>query len=337
MKRLITLFCAAFALSSIAEAADTLNVYSARKEELIKPLLDQFTAETGIEVKLLTGKDDQLLERLQKEGRLTKADLLITVDAGRLYRAKEAGLLQSVESAELDQRIPQAFRDSDGQWYGLSLRGRTMFYNKNKVEAGELTSYADVLDSEWQGRVCIRSSSNIYNQSLVASMIANFGEKYALNWAEGIVSNMARDPAGGDTDQLRAAAAGVCDVAIANTYYFGRLIKSDAEEDQAVVNALVPVWPDQDQQGLHMNVSGIGVTSASKKAELATQLIEFLVNDESQTWYAEVNNEYPVVEGTEIPSHLAALGLFKADTLSMDMLGVYNRRAVELMNKAAWK
>ncbi|MGH1439263.1 MAG: Fe(3+) ABC transporter substrate-binding protein [Cellvibrionaceae bacterium] len=318
-------------------AKGLVNVYSARKTELIEPLLKDFTAQTGIKVNLVTGKDDALIKRLQVEGKGSPADVLITVDAGRLYRAKTAGLLQPVNSGVLSDTVPANLRDSDNQWFGISLRARPIFYVKGKVDPKELSSYEDLADEKWKGRVCIRSSSNIYNQSLIGSMIEAEGVDKTEAWAKAFVANFARSPAGGDTDQLKAAAAGVCDVAIANTYYFGRLIKSDKSSNNAVAEKLAIFWPNQDGRGTHVNVSGIGVTKSAKNKDNAVRLIEFLVSDTAQAWYAKTNNEYPVVKEGGIDPVLTAWGEFKQDDVSLTKLGENNRKAVELMDRAGWR
>jgi len=336
--RITTLLILTGLISSLA-SANSINVYSARKEALILPLLDNFTAETGISVNLITGKADVLLQRLKAEGARSPADIFITVDAGRLHRAKEAGVLQAARSDAIDQKVPKNLKDKDDYWYALSQRSRVIFYAKDRVNPNELSTYEDLVDSKWKQRICIRSSSNIYNQSLVASMIAVNKAEETQNWLNGLVKNFARAPVGGDTDQLKAAAAGQCDIAIANTYYFGRLVNSDNKKDNEVTQKLGLFWPNQaeGERGAHVNVSGIGVTKASKKKKEAIQLIEFLLSDESQTWYAEVNNEYPVVEGNSFPKSLKQYGTFKTDNLGLTALGENNRQAVEMMDKAGWK
>ncbi len=318
-------------------ADDEVNVYSARKEALILPLLQRFEKETGIEVNLVTGKADALLKRLESEGRSTPADVFITVDAGRLQRAKEAGVLRALDNSVLQQRVPQALRDADNQWFGMSQRARVIFYVKDKVDPAELSTYEALTDEQWKGRICIRSSGNIYNQSLVASMIESQGVDKTEAWARGMVANFARKPAGGDTDQLRAAAAGQCDIAIANTYYFGRLVNSDKPKDQAVAEALGVFWPNQADRGTHVNVSGAGITRHAKNPAAAERLLEYLVSAESQAWYAEVNNEYPVVTDSKVSDTLKSWGTFEADSLNLTKLGENNRAAVELMDRAGWR
>jgi len=334
---LLSMAAATFGLVSTPLMANELNVYSARKANLIEPLLDRFSEQTGVKVKLITGKDDALIKRLQVEGKASPADILITVDAGRLHRAKSQDLLQSVESSVLNGAVPAYLRDEDKQWFGISMRARPIFYVKGKVDPATLSSYEDLADPKWAGKVCIRSSSNIYNQSLVGSMIADAGVEKTEQWAKAFVKNFARSPAGGDTDQLRAAAAGVCDIAIANTYYFGRLTKSTKAEDKAVADKLAIFWPNQTDRGTHVNVSGIAMTKSAKNTQNAQRLMEFLVSNESQAWYASVNNEYPVVADGATDSVLTAWGDFKRDDLNLSELGKNNRAAVELMDRAGWK
>ncbi|MFO8154873.1 MAG: Fe(3+) ABC transporter substrate-binding protein [Thiohalospira sp.] len=315
---------------------ETLNLYSARKEALIKPLLDRFTEESGIEVNLLTAKAGALLSRLENEGRNTPADVLITVDAGNLHQAKEADVLQSLESEKLDSAIPETYRDPDGHWYGLSQRARVIFTHRDRVDEGAIETYADLADPEWEGRICIRSSENIYNQSLVASLIAHEGEDTTEEWANDLVNNMARSPQGGDRDQLRAVASGECDVAVANTYYYGAMLNG-SEDDREVAESLRLVWPNQEGRGAHVNISGAGMVAASDKDDAVREFIEFLVREDSQEWYAEVNNEHPVRPGVPMSDTLAEWGDFKADDLSLATLGELNADAVRLMDRAGWR
>ena len=333
---LVVLLLMAGSLQNFAQA-DEVNVYSARKEALILPLLERFKAETGIGFNLITAKADELLKRLEAEGRSTPADVFITTDAGRLQRAKQAGVLRAVDSPVLNARIPQNLRDRENHWFGLSQRARVIFYAKDRVEPGELSTYEALADTHWQQRVCIRSSGNIYNQSLVASMIEADGVEKAEAWARGLVANFARKPAGGDTDQLRAAAAGQCDVAVANTYYYGRLVNSDKEADRAVASALGVFWPNQADRGAHVNVSGAGITLHAKHPDAALRLLEFLVSAESQTWYGEVNIEYPVVADAQTSELLKSFGQFKSDSLNLSRLGENNRAAVQLMDRTGWR
>ncbi|MFW5954447.1 MAG: Fe(3+) ABC transporter substrate-binding protein [Guyparkeria sp.] len=318
------------------EGETTLNVYSARKEDLIAPLLDRFTEETGIEVKLLTAGAGTLLSRLESEGRNTPADVLITVDAGNLQRAKESGVFQAVDSETLRENIPSNLRDVDDQWFGLSQRARVIFTHKERVEDGEITSYADLADPKFKGKVCIRSSDNVYNQSLVASLIAEHGEEWTEEWAEGLVDNLARKPQGGDRDQISAVHAGECDIAVANTYYYGAM-QNGSDSEREAANAVRLVWPNQDERGAHVNVSGAGMVAASDKTEAVTELLEFLTTEESQEWYAQVNNEFPVRPGVPASETLEEWGDFKADDLNLSKLGELNPDAVRLMDRAGWQ
>ena len=315
----------------------TVNLYSARKEALIKPLLDRFTEQTGIEVKLVTGKADALLQLLKSEGANSPADLLLTVDAGNLHRAKEAGLTQVVESAAMTAAVPENYRDPDGHWVGLSLRARPILYATERVEPSELSTYEALADPKWKQRICIRSSSNVYNQSLVAALIFANGEAATEAWAEGLVANMARPPMGGDRDQIKAAAVGECDIAIANTYYLAGMLSSENPAEREPAEQVAIFWPNQDGRGAHVNVSGAAVTAAAKHPQIAVQLLEFLLSPESQAWYAQTNGEYPVREGVEISPVLAAWGEFKADDLNLETLGELNDEALRLMDRAGWK
>lgn len=322
---------------TVAATAAEVNLYSARNEALIKPLLDRFTQQTGIDVNLVTGKADALLQRLQSEGRNSPADLFITTDAGRLHRAKEAGVLQTIQSETLNQSIPPQYRDPEGYWFGLSMRARPIIYSRDRVKPEELSSYEQLTDPKWKGRVCIRSSDNIYNQSLVASMIAINGEKATAQWTEGLVNNMGRPPQGGDRDQIKAVAAGQCDVAVANSYYFGNMITSKKADEREAAAKTAIFWPNQNGRGTHVNISGAAVTSAAKNRANAIALLEYLTNDEAQRWYAETNVEYPVKAGVALSETLSSWGQFKADTLNLDQLGRNNAEAVRIMDRAGWK
>ncbi len=318
--------------------ADEVNLYSARKEALIKPLLDKFSDQTGITVNLVTAAADALLARLKSEGKLTPADVFVTVDAGRLHRAKKAELFKPIDSTILKSAIPAQYRDPDGVWFGLSLRARPIMYVKGKVDTATLTRYEDLADGRWKGRICIRSSGNIYNQSLVASMIAANGEADTEKWAEGLVGNFGRSPAGGDRDQIKAAVAGECDIAIANTYYLARMLNDDKDDAQRMAaEKMAIIWPNQDDRGAHVNVSGAGVIRHSRNKENAIRLLEFLVSDDSQKWYAAVNHEYPVKAGVDMSETLTSFGEFKADTVNLASLGEYNAAAVKLMDRAGWR
>lgn len=339
---LLSTVTASFLCATVAKASDIVNVYSARKEALIKPLLDEFSATTGIEVNLVTGKADALLKRLQVEGSATPADVFITSDVGRLHRAKAAGVLKPVSLPVLEEAIPQALRDSEHYWYGLTLRARPIIYAKDRVDVGKLSTYEALAEAQWQGRICLRSSQNVYNQSLVAAAIDAIGDQAAQNWMQGMVNNLAKSPSGGDTDQLKAVAVGVCDVTIANTYYLARLINSNKSSDQAVASKLAVFWPNQKGEGAagrgaHFNVSGAAFTRYGKHPQQAQALIEYLASAPAQAWYADINNEYPVVEGVAISQALKSFGGYKMDPIDLEILGQNNRQAVQLMDLAGWK
>ncbi len=333
----ITALGASFALPAVASADGEVNLYSARQEGLIKPLLDEFTRDTGIQVNLLTGRADELLQRLRREGRLSPADVLITVDAGNLHQAKSAGVLSPIESETLQQHVPESYRDVDGQWYGLSLRARPILYNKATVDPAELSTYEALTDPQWRGRICIRSSSNVYNQSMVSAMIASEGVEAASEWVQGLVANLARPPQGGDRDQIRAAAAGVCDIAIANTYYLGAMLAGDDAAQREAAEQLGVFFPNQEDRGTHVNISGAGVTVNAPNRDNAIRLIEYLTNEDAQRWYAEANQEYPVRDDVPASDVLRAFGEFKADTLNLSLLGEHNAEAVRIMDRAGWR
>lgn len=317
--------------------AEEVNVYSARKDPLIKPLLVNFTKQTGIKVNLVTGNADTLLKRLETEGINTPADILVTTDAGRLYRAHAAGVLQPVKSEILSKIIPAAYREPEGYWYGLSLRARPIFYVKGKVKPEQLSDYEALVKPEFKNRICIRSSNNIYNQSMVASMIEANGKEATEKWARGLVENMARSPKGGDRDQIRAAAAGQCDIAIANTYYFATMLSSKELVDREAANKLAIFWPNQSGRGTHVNISGAGVTRYARNTANAVKLIEFMASKTSQEWYAKVNHEYPVRSDVEASDILKSWGEFKSDSVNLSVLGTNNPEAVRLMDRAGWK
>ncbi len=337
MKKIVIVVIALLIAACQPPASNEVNLYSARKEALIKPLLDAFTAETGIQVNIISSKADALLERIESEGINSPADVLLTTDAGRLHRAKSAGVFQEISSTSLNSNIPANYRDKDNTWYGLSVRVRPIIVT-NQAPSNELQRYEDLSNSAIQSQVCIRSSNNIYNQSLVASLIAASGETTVESWAEGLVSNMARAPQGGDRDQIRAAAAGQCSIVVANTYYLANMLANkDKADDYAAASKMRVIWPNQADRGAHVNVSGAGVVKSAPNRDNAVKLIEFLASDTAQKIYADVNFEYPVKPGIEINSILSQWGEFKADTLALTTLGENNAAAVKLMDRAGWK
>lgn len=334
--RMLAPLCAILLGVPPIQAAE-VNVYSGRGEAFIKPLLENFSKETGIKVNLVSGKDDALIERLKAEGAHAPADVLMTADVGRLHRAKAAGLLQMVNAPTLNAAIPPAYRDPDNQWFGLTLRARVIVYAPERVKREELSTYEDLADPRWKGRVCMRSSDSIYNQSLTAALIAHHGEAATLNWAMGVVANLARPPKGGDRDQIKAIAAGECDVSLVNTYYLAGMRNAEEPAEREAATRVAVFWPNQQDRGAHVNVSGAGVTAAAKHVTEAKRLLEYLVSDEAQRWYAEVNQEYPVKAGVAISPTLRAFGEFKADALPLTRLGELNPQAVRLLDRAGWR
>lgn len=319
------------------ENSGELNLYTGRHYDTDQMLYDQFFEETGIEVNVIEGKDDELIARLEREGKASQADLLITADAGRLHRAKEAGLLQKVNSDVLEENIPEKLRDEDNQWFGLTKRARIIAYNKETVNPEQIQSYQDLTNEEWKGKVLIRSSSNIYNQSLVASIIALEGEEAAKVWAQGIVDNMAREPKGGDRDQAKAMIAGEGDLAVMNSYYLGHMLNSDDPEEVKVAEQIGVIFPNQETTGTHINISGIGMTASSKNEENALKFMEFLTEKSAQELFAEANYEYPVNPNVSPSELLQSWGEFKEQDLNLTELGEHNDAAIKIMNEVGWK
>lgn len=318
-------------------AAGVVNVYSHRHYDADKQLFAQFEAETGITVRVVKAGADALIERMVSEGASSPADLLITADAGRLVRADAKGLLQPVDSPTLTAAVPAHLRHPAGHWFGLTKRARVLVYDTERVKPDELSTYAALTEPQWKGRVLVRSSANMYNQSLLASMIAHDGEEAAKAWAEGLVANLARPPKGSDRDQMKAVAAGVGDVAIVNTYYVGLLLNSEVPEERAIGERMGVFFPDQGGRGAHVNVSGAGVTRHAPNRDNAVKLLEFLVSDEAQAVFARANYEYPVKEGVPVGDLLESWGTFQADDLPLSELGAHQEAAVRVFDAAGWR
>lgn len=319
-----------------AQAEGEVNIYTTRQEALLKPLIDAFEASTGIEANVVFAKEG-VVERLTAEGANSPADVILTADVGILLQSKAAGQLQPVQSEALSAAIPERFRDPEGEWFGLALRARPIMYAKDRVDPATLSTYEDLADPKWQGKICIRSSSNIYNQSMTAALIAHHGPEKVEEWAKGLVANFAREPAGGDRDQIKAVAAGECDIAIANTYYLAGLLKSDDAGEVEAAQKVAIFWPNQDGTGTHVNVSGGGVTKSAPNRDNAVRLLEFLVSDEAQKIYADLVNEYPIKAGVPATDVVAGFGAFKADELPLAKVGEFNAEAVKIMDRAGWK
>ena len=314
-----------------AEGGQTVTIYSSRNEQLIKPLLDKYTEKTGVKIELVTDKTGPLMARLQAEGKNTPADMLLTVDAGNLWQAAEQGLLQPVSSTILETNVPAKYRDPKGQWTGLSLRARTIFYDPSKVDAAQLSTYADLADPKWKGKLCLRSSKAVYNQSLVASMMENLGEEKTEQIIRGWVANLATDVFSDDTSMLEAIAAGQCEVGIANSYYYGRLL------DEKPNFPVKIFWANQDSTGTHVNISGAGVVANSDNPDGALKLMEWLSSDEAQGLYASSDKEYPVKVGIDESELLRSWGPFKQDSISVQKFGELQTQAIQMMDKAGYK
>ncbi|SDN51897.1 Fe(3+) ABC transporter substrate-binding protein [Vreelandella arcis] len=330
----VAIASAAFASHAVA---DELNVYSARHYDSDERLYDAFTEETGIDVNILEGDSDQLIERIQREGVASPADIMLTVDAGRLWRAEQEGIFQGIESDVLNDRLPESMRHPEGLWFGFSQRARAIFYNRENVDPSEITRYEDLASDDLEYSVCIRSSNNIYNQSLLASLIEHHGEEGAEEWAQGVVNNMARDPEGGDTDQIRGAASGACDLAVANHYYYVRLLKSDDEADREAARKVGIIFPNQDDRGTHVNVGGAGVVDGAPNRENAIQFLEFLASDTAQEIFASGNNEFPVVNSVKRDPVLESWGNFKKDEVNISVLGENNPEAIRIFDRVEWR
>jgi iron(III) transport system substrate-binding protein len=317
--------------------AQEINIYSARHYDSDEALYAAFTERTGIKINLLEADSDQLIERIRREGEASPADVLITVDAGRLWRAEEAGLFAPVDSDVLERRIPAQLRHPDGLWFGFSMRRRAIFYNKEALEPGTITTYEELADPRLRGEICIRSSSNVYNQSLVAAMLAAHGPEKTLEWAEGLVANLARAPQGGDRDQISGAAAGECQVAVANHYYYVRMLTSDNPEERAAAEAVQIVFPNQNDRGAHANVGGAGVVRGAPNHDNAVRFLEFLASDEAQALFASGNFEFPAVAGAKLHPEIEQWAEVKVDDLNIAVLGHNNAEAVRIMDRAGWR
>lgn len=328
----------ALALSAGGALAEgVVNVYSSRHYSSDTELYADFTKETGIEVNIVEGKGDELMQRLSAEGANSPADVFVTVDAGMLWRAQQAGIFQPVQSAVLDERIPEHLRHPDGLWYGFTKRARVFVIDPAKLDASVVQRYEDLTKPELKGQVCIRSSSNIYNLSLLASIIAADGAEGAEGWAEGVVANFAREPEGGDTDQIKAVGAGQCALAVTNTYYFIRLLRSDKPEEAEMAKKLQVIFPNQADRGTHVNVSGAGVTAHAPNKDNAIRFLEFLASNEAQEYFANGNNEYPVVADVTETTAVSTLGTFKEDELNLSVLGENQPEAQKIFDRAGWK
>ncbi len=315
-----------------------LNLYSARHYQTDEALYANFTKATGIKINRIEGGEDALMERIRNEGPNSPADVLITVDVGRLWRAEEMGLFAPVNSKLLEARIPANYRDPKGNWFGFSMRARVIVYHKDKIKPSELSSYEDLADPKFKGRICTRSASHVYNLSLMGSIIGALGEEKAEAWAKGVAANLARAPKGGDTDQLRSVAAGECDLALSNTYYYVRIMRSDKPEDKALIEKVGVIWPNRNGRGTHVNISGGGMLKYAPHKEAATKFLEYLASNEAQVYFADGNNEYPVVPdvATRNPA-LKSLGSFKADPINIAVIGRNQPLAQKIFDRVGFR
>jgi iron(III) transport system substrate-binding protein len=328
----------AASLPALAAEEPVLNLYSARHYQTDEALYTNFTKATGIKINRIEAGDDQLVERLKTEGTASPADVLLIVDAARLWQAQQLGLFQPVKSAMLEQRIPAPLRDPDGNWYGFSYRARILVYNKQSMNPADIATYEALADPRNKGKVCARSGSHPYNLSLVASIVSHDGAAKAEAWAKNVVANMARTPRGGDSDQIKAVAAGECGVALVNSYYYARVLRSTKQEDKEVVDKTGVVWPDQKTNGVHLNVSGGGVLKNAPHRENAIKFLEYLASNEAQVYFADGNNEWPAVAAVSVKNPaLETLGEFKADKLSIAALGRNTTEAQKITDRAGWK
>lgn len=308
-----------------------LIVYSARKEHLIQPLFEAYTNETGTKIKYITGKAPALLQRIKAEGLHTSADMLITVDAGNLWHAANEGVLQPVQSEILNQNIPSHLKDPDNKWFGLSVRARTIVYNTNKVKPEDLSTYEDLADKKWAGRLLLRTSKKVYNQSLVAMLITEHGEQQTESIVKGWVENLVTAPFSNDTKMMEAIIAGQGDLGVVNTYYFGRLLKKNPELPLALF------WPNQNKGGVHVNVSGAGITSHAKNKKEAIAFLEWLSSEKAQNLFADTNLEYPANPKVSPHKIVSAWGKFKQNPINLANAGKYQAPAIRLMDRAGYK
>lgn len=331
-----TVLTSVLALSIAAPlAASELNLYSARHYDTDERLYSDFTAATGIKINRIEGKADELMARMVAEGQNSPADVLLTVDTSRLERAKNAGVLQSLENATLEASVPAEFQDAENQWFGFSSRARIIFYDKNDV-ANPPETYADLANPEYKGMVCIRSGTNVYMQTILASIITHEGEDAATDWSAGVLANFARDPQGGDTDQLRGIVSGECDIALTNTYYYARSIRKDVSGLSGADN-IGWVFPNQEDRGAHVNLSGGGIAAYAPNYDNAVAFLEYLASDQAQQYFAAGNDEYPVVAGTSLSSSVESLGTFKADDVDLSAVAKNVPAAQAIFNQVGWK
>ncbi|MSP98626.1 MAG: Fe(3+) ABC transporter substrate-binding protein [Betaproteobacteria bacterium] len=333
-----TVLALALASHPASSQDKVLNLYSSRHYNTDEALYANFTKQTGIRINRIEAPEDALLQRIQNEGAASPADVLVTVDAGRLWRAEQMGLFQPVQSPVLDARIPANLHQPDGLWFGFSTRARIIIFAKDRVKPEQISTYEDLADPKWKGKVCMRSSSNMYNLSLMSALIDHLGEPKAEAWARGVVANFARSPKGGDTDQIKAVAAGECALSMVNTYYYVRMLKSSKPDERAAIARVGTVWPNQNGSGTHVNISGAGVLKTAPNRDAGVKFLEYLASDEAQRYFANGNNEFTAVSSVSIENReLASLGKFKADRLNVGALGKNQPAAQRAYDRAGWR
>ena len=335
----LSLACAvSLASNAVAQDNRVLNLYSARHYQTDEALYANFTKATGIKINRIEAGDEQIIERIRTEGANSPADVLLLVDAARIWNAQQLGIFAPVKSSVLEARIPAPLRDKDGQWFGFSTRARVIVYNKASVKPEDAASYEALADSKLKGKVCTRSGSHPYMLSLVAAVAEHDGEAKAEQWAKNVVGNFARKPAGGDSDQIKAVASGECGVALTNTYYWVRIVKSTKPEDIEIVKKTGFIWPNQSTYGTHVNVSGGAMLRNAPNKEAAVKFLEYLAGDEAQGYFANGNNEWPVVKSAVIKNpELDGLGKFKADDIGPSVFGKNTPLAQRIVDRAGWK
>jgi iron(III) transport system substrate-binding protein len=315
-----------------------LNLYTARHYATDEAFYTGYTKATGIKINRIEGGEDALFERIKAEGANSPADVFLTVDAARLWRAEQAGIFAPLKSAVIEKRIPAASRGADNKWFAFSARARVIAYDKSKIKAAELARYEDLASPKWKGQICVRPSSHPYNLSLISSLISHLGEDKATEWARGVAANLARPPRGGDTDQLRAVAVGECSIAISNHYYYVRIMRSEKPEDRSLIEKVGLIWPNQSDRGAHINISGGGLLQNAPHREAGVKFLEYLVSDSAQTFFANGNNEWPIVKGVKLNNPaLESLGHFKTDSLPLASLGKSQAAAQRIADKVGWK
>ena len=342
MKRIVVFISMILVLSSCGEApkkSNEINLYSQRHYKVDEKQYEAFENETGIKINVVKANADELIERLKNEGENSPADLFITVDAGKLQKAKDLDLLQKISSPIINQNVDVDLKDVNGYWIPITYRARILVYSKDRVKSDELSTYANLTDEKWRNKVLVRSSSNAYNQALLSSIVANNGVDAASKWARDLVKNFARDPKGNDRDQVKAIAAGQGDVAIVNSYYIGLLLSSENEEEIKAGNSVGVFFPNQgeDETGSHINVSGIGLIKNAPNKENAIKLMEFLTSESAQKIYTNTSYEYPANPNVEPNEIVKKWGSFKKDKLDLNQLGVFRNKAIEIFDKSGWK